>query len=223
MKTPVFLILGYGIPKQPKTDLNLSLYLRSAFNTIWQSARGQTATIIFSGGATDMQAPYRRREATVLHEQFAALTKRASVKKETQNWICREEPKALSSLDNLVFTAELLKRKKVPVESLTIFCEYTRRVRILRVAKKIFRSTKIVVIPLDFDQSENRYLDPAFLEKKESIALNIDLRALKNPKDYATHQSLHRERIKKFREGKHHVKDIQKWWKESWELFDKGK
>ncbi len=171
-----FLVLGYGIPKDIRDDKNYGCYLGLVFNAVfdWCTTHHRwNPVIIFSGGKTDMFKPYHRTEAREMIRLFTSLTHRSAVKERVQKWSLIPETRALSTLDNLLYTADLCSSRKLDQRNVIVFCEQTRQRRISSLAKKVFGKAK--VIPLDFDQSSNRYLEPTFIRQKESEALMLDL------------------------------------------------
>lgn len=215
--SPSFLILGYGIPKNILEDENYGIYLKSTFNAIFDWCAAHDAwdpVILFSGGKTDMVKPYRRIEAKEMIRFFRALMKRPSVKGRVRGWKLVPESKSFSTLDNLLYAADLLRAQKRDEAELIIFGEKTREKRISSLAKKIFRNARFV--PIDFDQSANRYLNPAFLKEKEADVLNFDLWALKDPKNLQEHRALFQKRFAFLRKigPKHHVDAVRQWWEQ---------
>lgn len=213
----VFLILGYGIPKNIHRDDNYRRYLSLVFNTIFEASRKDTAgpaQIIFCGGPTDMYKPYRRTEAAEMEKFFRASLRKLQTQ-ERRNFTLHQEKKSLSTLENLVFTKSLLSRKRIKTRQVTVFCEYTRHRRISVLGKNIFGSTTVRVVPIDFDTSTNRYLDPKFLAAKESKVLKFDLWALENSKNFARWHNLFVEKIAFLRSipPKRQVRAIEQWWR----------
>lgn len=212
MKT--FLVLGYGIPRTLSEDPQYRTYLSVAFNTMFRSARGEPARIISCGGPTDMYPPFARRESREIKGFLSDLAKRPACRTATKGWKFLEENTSLSTLENLVYSAKILK-KLSPSSSVTIFCEATREARIRKLAKKIFG--KAVVIPVDFDLSPNRYLDPVFLAKKEQEAARLETWALRSPENLRMFRGLFQKKFKALRNAgpEHHVEAVRAWWEES--------
>ncbi len=220
--TPVFLIPGYGIPRDIEDDLHYSIYLRTAFNAIYEACARSgewNATIILSGGKTDMVPPYRRTEATEMKKVFRKLVDRKGPKARTKSWKILLEQRSLSTLDNLLFAREILRRKRLSGAAMTFFCETTRTGRMRTLARRIFPKARIV--PIDFDQSANRYLDPAFLKEKERQVLAFDLWALQSPTYLKKHHSLFKEKMAFLRKAgpAHHVDAVRAWWEKELALL----
>ena len=211
----IFLVFGYGIPKEMQTDENYGFYLKIIFNTIFDwcaKHRSWDLVIVFSGGKTDMIKPYRRTEAGEMVKQFRALMRRQAVKQRTAQWTLIAETRALSTLDNFLYGRELLEKKKISADHPIIFGEKTRERRIATLAKEIFGRAK--VIGIDFDQSKNRYLDPRFLKQKESKVMKFDLWALESANHLRRHRALFKKKFAFLRSAgpDNHVDAVQQWW-----------
>lgn len=212
-----YVVLGYGIPRNILKDENYCLYLKSAFNRIYAACADRdrwNPVIIFSGGKTDMFRPYRRTEAQEMMRLFRTLMRRPAVKKRTAGWLLVPETRALSTLDNFLYSAKILSTRKLLKNPVTVFGEETRRIRISAIVKKTMRNTKVETI--DFDQSANRYLDPAFLRRKESEALKLDLWALRQPENLKKHRELFKKKLAYLRDSgpKKHTQAVKKWWEQ---------
>lgn len=219
MSQPIFLILGYGIPKQMSEDQNYRVYLNMAFNRIYDetvNTEVKRPRILFSGGATDCFPPFKRTEAEEMKTYFKSLCERPAVKNQTKGWILLTEKRSLNTLENLLETQKILaKRKEDPKATITIFCEQTRSARIKRLSKKTFPSShKLVVSPIDFDVSANRYLDPTLLKKREDTHIVYDAWAIKDPKNLTAYHKIFKERIDFLREAgaERHVEAVKEWW-----------
>lgn len=209
-----YLILGYGIPKKMEADANYRTYLGIVFNAIFSRSQISMAssTIVFCGGSTDMFKPYKRIEAQEMLRFFRSFADRSICRDVTKLWQYVLEKKSLSTLENLVYAKQLLEAKKIQTTSLTIFCEATRAKRIKRLAKNIFG--KAEVLSVDFDLSENRYLDPSFIEKRERTTLRLDDWAMKNPENMKEFRKLFLEKfvfLRKAGPGNHQAA-LREWW-----------
>ncbi|MFA6447451.1 MAG: hypothetical protein WCW31_04335 [Patescibacteria group bacterium] len=212
-----FLVLGYGIPKNILEDENYNFYLKLVFNHIfhWCTTHDQwDPVIIFSGGKTDMFKPFRRTEAREMIKLFATLTKRPTVKARVKEWSLVPEMRSFSTLDNLLYAADIYSSQQQDEAKIIIFGEQTRYKRIQLLAKKIFDEVK--VIPIDFDQTANRYLDPAFIKHKESEVMKFDLWALEDPSNLKEHRALFKKKFAFLRKAgpTKHVDAVKQWWEQ---------
>lgn len=215
----LFIILGYGIPKDILQDGNYSRYLNFVFNQIFDRAVGQKATIIFTGGLVDCFQPYQRIEALELKHFFEKKCQSVGMSKQLRQWRLLAEKKSLSTLENLLFSKKLINDYRLKNLEVLIFCEWTRKSRVYRLAQKIF-GKKCLVSAIDFDTSANRYLDPKFLQQKEKKAWKYDLWSLRSVVNLKKHHILHQQRIKYLRQAKNadHVQAVQQWWSEALEI-----
>jgi len=214
----VFLVFGYGIPKDILKDENYNFYLKMVFNKIYDLVTKKDIKkpiIICSGGKTDMFKPYKRTEAEEMIKLLKKLAKRPFLKIATQDWLFISEKKSLSTLENFLNCKAVLKKRKIQKANLYIFCEQTREKRIKMVGKKVLgKNYNFQVVPIDFDVSPNRYIDLEFLTKKEQAELKHSMWALKNPENLKKHHGLFREKINYLRKAgpEIHVDAIKKWW-----------
>jgi len=168
-----------------------------------------------------MFKPYRRAEATEIARFYNELLK--NLPKSQRIWRMYSEKKSLSTLENLLFVKDLLKKQKVTASDITIFCESTRKHRVSVLAKRLFGKRKALhVVPIDFDTSPNRYLGADFFNKKEARVLQFDLWALKSTKNYKKYHELFREKITflRSRGTKNQSKAIEEWWRMKLKAID---
>ncbi|OGY87352.1 MAG: hypothetical protein A2233_01465 [Candidatus Kerfeldbacteria bacterium RIFOXYA2_FULL_38_24] len=216
----IFLIFGYGVPKNILKDENYNFYLKTVFNKIYSLTEARyikDPLIIFCGGKTDCFKPYRRNEADEMIKLFKKISQRAFLKEKTNSWTFTGEKQSLSTLENFLNSKKILKKKKIHKARLCVFCEQTREKRVAVLTKKIFNENYTpLTIPVDFDTSANRYLDHKFLEKKEKETLKYDLWALKNKDNFKKYHRFFQEKIKLFQKAdpKKHQEAILEWWKE---------
>ena len=216
----IFLVFGYGIPKNILKDENYNFYLKTVFNRIYEitlKSKSKKVLIICSGGKTDMFKPYRRTEADEMIRLLKKISKRPFLKKITRNWLFIPERKSLSTLENLLNCWEIIRKQSIRKANLYIFCEQTREKRIKILAKKILnKNYNFLVIPIDFDVSANRYLPIDFIAKKEKVELKYALWALQSPKNLKKYRKVFAERIEYLRKAgpKRDAEAIKKWWEQ---------
>lgn len=210
-----FIILGYGIPKKIEDDDNYRRYLGITFNAIFSSSQNpnEQVAILFCGGLTDMFKPYRRTEAQEMFRLFKAFADRNACRNVTKKWKYFLEKKSLSSLENLVYAKQIFDSKKIETSNLTIFCEATRGARIKRNAKRIFGKTNVVIV--DFDLSENRYIDLELIKKREQATVKLDDWALESPEHLKEFRKLFVDKFTFLRKAgpAHHQEALRAWWK----------
>lgn len=219
----IFIILGYGIPEDIFQDMEYRSYLNAAFNGVFEYScvhANEGIGIIFCGGKTDMLPPYKRSEAGEMKRYFESLRKREFVKKQTKSWSLLTDTASLSTMENLLNAKKLVDKngiRKVDGKmNLGIFCEYTRRGRIKKLADKIFgKAAKAEIIPVDFSISENRYLPPEYIREKEKNALKFDFWALESEENLRTYHKNFSDKFKFLRSygSERHQEAIRAWWK----------
>jgi hypothetical protein len=217
----IFLVFGYGIPKNILRDENYNFYLKMVFNKIYDFvAKNKLAQpiIICCGGKVDMTKPYARNEADEMVKFFVELIgQRPYLNPITQNWIFIFEKESLSTLENLINGKATIKKRGIKKANLSIFCEQTREKRIKILAQKIFdKNYNFQIIPIDFDVSANRYLPPEFIAKKEKMELKYSLWALQSPENLKKYHEIFVEKIEYLRKAgsQAHVEAVRKWWEQ---------
>ncbi len=215
----VFLVFGYGVPKNILKDENYNFYLKMVFNKIYGFVvknKISKPIIITCGGETDMIKPYKRTEADEMIKLFSAIIKeRPFLNPITKNWLFIPENNSLSTLENLLNSNKIIQKRKVKKANFFIFCEQTREKRIKVLAKKILdKNYNFLVVPIDFDVSANRYLPVDYLAKKESAELKHSLWALQSPENLKKHHEVFEEKFEYFRKVGHkaHVNAVKEWW-----------
>lgn len=214
--TNIFLVFGYGVPKNIFTDENYIFYLNGVFNKIYDltiNNKNAKPLIIFSGGNNDFFKPYKRCDADEMIKLFKKLSARPFLKNKTKHWQLVAEKNSISTLENLLFTKKII-TKKVSKASIYIFCEATRAPRIKTLSTKIFgKNFKCHIMPIDFDVSSNRYLDPDFIANKEKTEIKHTLWALKSPANLKKHHQVFKERTEYIRKiGGGQPDAVKKWW-----------
>ena len=213
----IFIVDGYGVPKNIKKDENYNFYLKTVFNRMFDIVITREAIkplVIFSGGRTDMFPPYKRSEASEMKRFFIELANRPSVKKATRYWNYLLETKSLSTVENLIYSKDILKNKKINNYVIYIFCEFTRIKKNKIFATKLFSGKKINIIGVDFDVSLNRY-DYELINEREKIDIKIGPEVLRDVKKLSRYRKVLKERIKYLRESdKKHPEAVKSWWQE---------
>jgi hypothetical protein len=211
---PIFLICGYGVPEDIATDRNYQTYLTVVFNMMYAMARGADATIIPCGGPTSPRAPYTETEAKMIGGFLERLLSRKETAEECKAWKIVLEDRSLSTLENLVYARDIIRDRGI-LGTVTVFCEVTREERVRAVAEKVF-AREVTVVPVDFDLSPNRYLEPGFIRKKEETETALSLWSLDDPARFAKHHELFERKFSLLRkldaEGVPHAEAIRRWY-----------
>lgn len=215
----IFIVFGYGVPRDILKDENYDFYLKTVFNKIYgYCAKSHVANplIILSGGSTDCFRPYQRTEAGEMAKFFSTFIKgRPFLKRITKKWVFIKEPESLSTLENLINSRKIILKRKITKATCFVFCEQTREQRVSIVAKKVFsRSFHLQVVPIDFDVSADRYLPPTYLARKEAGEINYSAWALRSPANLKKHHAFFEEKIRYFRKAgpKRQQQVAKEWW-----------
>lgn len=224
-----FLFFGYGIPKKILEDVNYNVYFRCAFNIIYKQIESLKDNIlIFTGGKTDSFFPYKRTEAEEMKKLFQFLLKKIPSPLSEKNFKILLEKKALSTLENQIYCKDLI-LKNFGKSALTnseihIFCEFTRKKRILNSCQKIFgKKAKIKIHALDFDTSEQRYLNKKLLQNKEKAAIHYDEEFLKGRLNLKQYRAFFLKKFSKLKESDNKNETIKSIWLQSIKSFLKKK
>lgn len=208
----VYIVPGYGIPKNILSDEHYNSYLKTVFNQIFEASQNKEALIIFSGGNSDIFKPYHRTEAEEMRRLFMKLAQRSFVAQAVKRWQIVIEKKALSSLENVLNSKQIFLKKKITFSDVTLFCEWSRQEKMKVFMKKIF-GKNFVVKAIDFDISQNRY-HTDLIRKKEAKDIEFSLWALKNPANLRRYKKLFAERILWLRKQKVNQPQAVKQWLE---------
>lgn len=207
--------------KDINTDVSYRTYLNSVFNHTYSVAANQPAMIIPCGGPTIGEDVYEGTEAALMADYLRTMMNRAFTQPQTKDWNVVLEDQSLSSLENHLFAKRIIDEHKIegPV---TIFCEATRTGRLRATAEKIFIAP-VVVEPIDFDVSQNRYIDDSTMKHKEARGLAEALRALESAENLAHHHAAFAAKIDFFRqrqsEGASHADVIAEWFAQAPEIL----
>ncbi len=218
----IYLICGYGIPKDINNDQSYLTYLHLALNRVYELSSGKDAALIFCGGPTNCEPPFEGTEAYVMAEYVRSFIMRDELREKTALWKVLEEDRSLSTLENLLCAKELIEEENIEGQ-VVIFCEYTRRKRLEAFGDKLFGDQLEKVFPIDFDVSKNRYIDSGVLQKKEDLASKEGLWTLEDPERIALHHVFFEKKFAFFRErqaaGVAHVDVVEEWFTKGPELL----
>lgn len=208
----IYIVPGYGIPKDIFTNKTYAIYLKHVYDHVLINSTKYPKTkiiIIFSGGLTDILPPYKRTEAKEMYKYF---TKTFGLNIKYIKY--KLEQRSLSSLENQIYSKQIIDRIKSTNKNITIFGEKSRLARIRKTAKIIFPKISAVGITLP----ENKQVaDKKLVNKKEKIVMEYSLWALKSEQNL---KKFRRVFINKFRYLRKFPIDAQdeavtKWWRDS--------
>ncbi|KKQ44486.1 MAG: hypothetical protein US63_C0026G0005 [Candidatus Moranbacteria bacterium GW2011_GWC2_37_8] len=210
----IFVISGYGIPRDIIKDENYNIYLKMAFNAIFDiSAKEKIApVIIFCGGKTDMLEPYERTEAEEMIRLFDILMNRKQCKEFTGDWKLVAESKSISTLENLIFAKEIIEKENIEFEKINLIFEFTRYSRIKTLAANVFND-EVNCIPFDFSQNAQRYAKVELIQEKENNILKYDMLFIDKKISFEEYHDLYLERLRILRvQPENHDEAVKKLW-----------
>jgi hypothetical protein len=221
----VFVVPGYGIPKNILEDQSYRKYLGLVFNYVFEvctKTDNWSPVVVFCGGPTDIFKPYKRTEGNEMKRLFLKYTKRDFVKNYTKNWSLKTENKSLSTHENIMLAKNIISKIKGE-RGVYIFCEYTRRAKIKAFAKEVL-TDKFLVVPFDFDLSANRYRDPKFITKKENLDKKFGLMSIRDKDFHARYRKMFVEKLAYFRKmgPAKHQEAINIWWHQKIKELENG-
>lgn len=212
----IYVICGYGLPKDIRKDQNYLTYLHVAFNRIYAESVNQSTILIPSGGSTSCEPPFVGTEAEIMENYLEQHIEHAGITEQTRDWKFYPEKESLSTLENLLFVKNIVNQNNF-VGDVIVFCEKTREERIKKIAMSVFGDRVANIIAIDFDVSRNRYLDPQVIAKKEAEELRESLWALENPERIEKHHKLFEKKLVFLRgeqkRGVLHVDAVAEWYK----------
>lgn len=204
----IFIVPGYHLPKDISKDEVYKIY----FNYVCQEIKktclnGEKITVLLSGGNIDMDQPFDRILSKEMKESFLATSNSYNL-----NCILFTEEKSLSSIENLIYSKEII--DEIEGDKLIyIFSDLQRAKRTQLTADIIFKDYKLLTIDLSSKEERN---NQEIVEKKENLALNFSLWALKNKDNLEEFKQVYVDKFKLLRNvsaDKRKETEIN-WWKD---------
>jgi hypothetical protein len=204
----IFIVPGYHLPKDISKDEVYKIY----FNYVCQEIKktclnGEKITVLLSGGNIDMDQPFDRILSKEMKESFLATSNSYNL-----NCTLFTEEKSLSSIENLIYSKEII--DEIEGDKLIyIFSDLQRAKRTQLTADIIFKNYKLLTIDLSSKEERN---NQEIVEKKENLALNFSLWALKNKDNLEEFKQVYVDKFKLLRSvsaDKRKETEIN-WWKE---------
>jgi len=140
----IFLVLGYGIPKNILVDENYNFYLKITFNTIFNIVQKNNITepiIICTGGKTDMYPPYKRSEGEEMVRFFKHLIQKSNIKKVTKNGNLLQKKNLCRHWKILFFAKKLLMDIRIHIPTYMFFQNFLD-VPVFQTLQKMFLQKK---------------------------------------------------------------------------------
>lgn len=221
----IVIVPGYGIPEDILTDLNYNIYLRVVMNHVYDlliSDAAREVVMILCGGYTDMRPPFRRTEASEMKRFLRTLLSRAEMNGIRKRMNILLDTSSRSTFENVWNAKLLLDQRGICGQSVTVCCEKTRTGCVKWITKRMFPSVPHTIVPVDFDQSANRYRDPDIIRRRERLELRMMEWALESHVHHEAYRRLFAERIRRLRKAGSagHVEAVHAWWQETLEQFE---
>ena len=192
----VFIVPGYGTPENIYKDSVYKKYLSLVFKEILDFSLKYSKTritVIFSGGNTDFNKPFKRTESVEMIKLFKKIGG-----KRIDNWKIKKEQKSLSSLENLIYSRQIINKIKKISGKITIFCERTRVARMRITANKILKN--VVIIPVDL-LTKKQLESFSFIKEKEKAVLEYSIWALKSRNNLKKYRKIFIDKFKILRKA----------------------
>ncbi len=184
----IYLVPGFGTPKDIFIDPTYRIY----FNEIFKVLTTDTSPgkiLVLSGGNSDCFPPYNRIEAQEMHKYFLSLTRSRAL-------VARVflETQSISTVENQVYTKQLLDDQKINYDQIVIFCEKSRRERVGSIAQAIF-GKKVQIIDFAIDQNHYTAEELVLINQKEDMITQASLEAIGDSDKF---QKLHQAYLDKY-------------------------
>ena len=199
----VYLIFGYGIPRDILRDAAYRAYLGGVLGFISRDVvrrRVRQPVVIASGGRTDCFAPYRRYEGVELLRGFRALAVRPPVAPATRSWRLLTERTALSTLENITGSRDVLRRRGIKPGSITMFCEPPRSRRVRAAGRQVFGRIPLRVVAVPFPAPTEPSQNRRAIAAKERRAIAYDRWALRSPANFRRYHARYRRKLEFMRQ-----------------------
>jgi hypothetical protein len=202
-----FIIPGYHLPNNIENDEKYIKYFDFACKEIVRISNSEKVLVILSGGNIDMDKPFDRILSKVMLPLFKSYIDKYNI-----NCLVKTEEKSLSSLENLIYSKDILDEFKENLETY-IFCDKQRLERSKILADKVFNNPIMLGVDISHDlEKQNADL----VNKKEELATKFSLWALKSKDNFDKFKSIYNEKYTYLRTvspEKRKEAEIE-WWKE---------
>jgi hypothetical protein len=202
-----FIIPGYHLPDNIENDEKYIKYFDFACNEIVKISNSEKVLVILSGGNIDMDKPFERILSKVMLPLFKNYADKYNI-----NCLVKTEENSLSSLENLIYSKDILDEFKVSFE-IYIFSDKQRIERSKILADKVFDNPIMLGVDISHEL-EKQNVD--VVNKKEELATKFSLWALKSKDNFDKFKSVYDEKYTYLRTvspEKRKEAEIE-WWKE---------
>ncbi len=201
-----YIVPGYHLPKDIHKDETYKKYFDFVCREITRTSDSEKVAVVLSGGNIDMDEPFDK----VLSKTMLPLFKEY-IDKYHLNCLLKTEEKSLSSLENLMYSKELLDQL-APNSDIYIFSDAQRVKRLTVLADNVFNNPKILGIDLSHPEERK---NAEVVNKKEELATNFSLWALKSKANFEKFKNVYSDKYAYLRTvppEKRKEAEIE-WWK----------
>lgn len=202
-----FIIPGYHLPYNIEDDKKYIRYFDFACREISKISNTEKVLIILSGGNIDMDKPFDRILSKVMLTLFEKHVDRYNI-----NCLVKTEEKSLSSLENLIYSKDILNEFKENFE-IYIFSDEQRLDRTKILAEKVFDNPIMIGVDISHELEKQ---NAEVVNKKEELATKFSLWALKSKDNFDKFKSVYNEKytyLRTISPEKRKEAEIE-WWKE---------
>ncbi len=202
-----FIIPGYHLPNNIENDEKYIKYFDFACNEIAKISNSEKVLVILSGGNIDMNKPFERILSKVMLPFFKIYIDKYNI-----NCLIETEEKSLSSLENLMYSKDILDKFKGNFE-IYIFSDKQRLDRSKMIADKVFDNPIMLSVDISHELEKQ---NAEVVNKKEELATKFSLWALKSKDNFDKFKSVYNDKytyLRTISPEKRKEAEIE-WWKE---------
>ncbi|KKQ37070.1 MAG: hypothetical protein US53_C0029G0019 [Candidatus Woesebacteria bacterium GW2011_GWA1_37_7] len=202
-----FIIPGYHLPNNIENDEKYIKYFDFACSEIVKVSNSEKVVVILSGGNIDMDKPFDRILSKVMLTLFEKY-----IDKYNMNCLVKTEEKSLSSLENLIYSKDILNEFKDNFE-IYVFSDKQRIERSKILADKVFDNP--IMLGVDISHELERQ-NTEVVNKKEELATKFSLWALKSKENLDKFKNVYNEKytyLRTISPEKRKEAEIE-WWKD---------
>lgn len=202
-----FIIPGYHLPNNIENDEKYIKYFDFACKEIVRISNSEKVLVILSGGNIDMDKPFDRILSKVMLPLFNSYIDKYNI-----NCLVKTEEKSLSSLENLIYSKDILDEFKENFD-IYIFSDKQRLDRSKILSDKVFDNPIMLGVDISHELEKQ---NAEVVNKKEELATKFSLWALNSKDNFDKFKSVYNEKyayLRTISPEKRKEAEIE-WWKE---------
>ena len=203
----VFIVPGYHMPRDFFIDEAYNKYFNFVCREIKKISAADKVIIVLSGGNIDMDEPYNRILSKEMKGPFSVIADGYNL-----NYSIFTEEKSLSSIENLIYSKDIINSIDGEKE-IYIFSDLQRADRTKLTSDIIFYKYKLLTIDLSSNEEKQNQV---IVKKKEKLAIDFSLWALKNKENLEEFKNVYVDKFKLLRSvSSENRKEVEiNWWKD---------